>query len=103
MIMLWYKLKQHYSDIYLQYNFSIQLLKISDVPNIIPKHVYALLESELQMITQNNDALILANQQLTTQLNDNTKLLETKEQEVQQLRRELQACKGEEVHAERLL
>ena len=73
------------------------------MPNIIPKDVDALLESELQMITQNNDALILANQQLTTQLNDNTKLLETKEQEVQQLRRELQACKGEKVHAERLV
>ena len=67
---------------------------MANVPNIIPKDVDALLESELQMITQNNDALILANQQLTTQLNDITKLLNTKEQEVQQLRRELQACKG---------
>ena len=74
---------------------------MADVPNIIPKNVDALLECELQMITQNNDALILANQQLTTQLNNNTKLLKTKEQEVQQLGRELQACKGKKVHAER--
>ena len=76
---------------------------MADVPNIIPKDVDALLESELQMITQNIDALILANQQLTTQLNDNIKLVETKEQEVQQLRRGLQACNAEKVHAERLV
>ena len=66
---------------------------MADVPNIIPTNVDALLESELQIITQNNDALILANQQLTKQLNDNTKLLDKKKQEVQQLRREVQACK----------
>ena len=65
---------------------------------MIPVDVTALLESELQMITRENDALKLKNEQLTIQLNEKTKLLETKVQEVQQPRQELQASEGERVH-----
>ena len=75
---------------------------MDNFPYMIPKDVDVLLESELQMITQENDALRLEKEQLTSQLNEQTKLFETNEKKVQQLRHELQAYKSEKVHAKRL-
>ena len=45
---------------------------------MISKNVNVLLKSELQMITLENDALMLEKEQLTSQLNDQTKLFEPK-------------------------
>ena len=74
---------------------------MENFPKMIPKDVDVLLESEQHMITLENDALKLEKEQLTSQLNEQTKLFETKEQEVQQLRHELQAYESEKVHAKR--
>ena len=43
------------------------------------------------MLKRENEALKLVNQQLTTQLNEKTKQQDSKENKVEQLRRELQA------------
>ena len=76
---------------------------MDNFPNMIHKDVDVLLESELQMIPLENDARRLEKKQLTSQLNEQTKLFETKVQTVQQLRHELQVYESEKVHAERLV
>ena len=53
------------------------------------------------MHKRENEALKLVNQQVTTQLNEKIKQLDSKEKEVQQLRRELQASDEGRVLAER--
>ena len=53
------------------------------------------------MLKRKNEALKLVNEQLTKQLNEKTKQLYSKENEVEQLRRELQASDEGRVLAER--
>ena len=82
---------------------------------MIVTYVTGMQQGELQMITQKleesrkqnetlkreNEALKLVIEQLTTQLDEKNKLLVTKDEEAQLLRRELQACEAGRVHVER--
>ena len=88
---------------------------MANLPYVIATDVADLQESQIQKITQKveetqnerdmlkreSEAVKLVNQQLTTQLNEDTKHLNSKEKEIQQLRRELQARDKGRVLAER--
>ena len=56
---------------------------------------------ENETLKRENEALKLVIEQLTTQLDEKNKLLVTKDEKAQLLRRELQACKAGRVHVER--
>ena len=88
---------------------------MANLPNMIVADVAGMQKGELQMTTQKleesrkenetlkreNEALKLVIEQLTTQLDEKNKLLVTKDEEAQLLRRELQACEAGRVHVER--
>lgn len=54
-----------------------------------------------KMIKRNNEAFKLLNKQLTTQLDDKSKLLITKDDKAHQLIHELLTCKAERLHVKR--
>ena len=56
---------------------------------------------ENETLKRENEALKLVIEQLTTQLDEKNKLLVTKDEEAQLLRRELQVCEAGRVHVER--
>ena len=58
-------------------------------------------QKENETLKREKEALKLVIEQLTTQLDETNKLLVTKDEEAQLLRRELQACKAGRVHVER--
>ena len=53
------------------------------------------------MHKRENEAIKLVNEQLRTQLDEINKLLDTKNDKIQQLRRELQASEQSRVHSKR--
>ena len=88
---------------------------MANLPNKIVADLAGMQKGEIQMTTQKleesrkeketlkreNEALKLVIEQLTTQLDEKNKLLVTKDEEAQLLRRELQACEAGRVHVER--
>ena len=82
-------------------------LIVIDVPDFQESEIHKITQkleetqNEKEMLTRENKALKLVNEQLTTQLNEKTKQLDIKEKEVEQLRRELQASDEGRVLAER--
>ena len=71
-------------------------LQENELQTIIWEHEKSRKENE--RLKQENEALNLVIEQLTTQLDDKIKLLVTKVEEAQQLRRELQDCEAGRVH-----
>ena len=88
---------------------------MANLPIMIVADVAGLKEGQLQTISQKleksqkenemlnleNEALKLVNEQQATQLDEKNKLLVTKDEDAQQLRRELQVSKAGRVQAKR--